>query len=132
MKKILVNDLLDYNIYLIGISEEENGFVKEIARDYKAGKKRFAEFLNRFNIDLNNVLAYGETSDVSHKLLDNIIPQTRYPLAPRPKMNSYHCYATNSPSIVMHEDLKSSWKCLMTMVNNPEYVLIYKEERKDK
>ena len=123
--EVLVNPYKD--IFLKAIDEEDVLFIKDVVNDYKKGVKRNADFMQKFGIELKSVMSYGKTDEVSRKMLDELIPEETYPLAPRPREKSYYCYASKAPSIVLHEEITSAWQCLMNTLGNPEYALIYKK-----
>lgn len=133
MIKKITNSNSDYDICVIPISDEDNEFIEQIVADYKKGNKRYSDFIKRFNISLLDVIAFGETNDISYKTLGEIIPEERYPMAARVRENgrTYRCYANPNPSIVMHEDLKSAWKCLLSTLSNPDYLIVYKDHKNE-
>lgn len=124
MRKIEVN--ATERIYLYVISEDDNNFLENMFKA-KVNISDASEFIRRYGFKHANMIAAGRTSEIEREMLTLIIPEEIYPLAPRAKGTTYKCYA-GVPSIVMHEDRLSSWKCLMDTLNQPEYVLIFKED----
>lgn len=141
-KEVLVNR--PANIYLQVISEEQTRTIKDIAVDFKSNKERAdSSFKELFGVTIKNVIAFGRTDKVSSQMLNKIIPDVdrdrqvdRSHEIPRIELSAstiknkkygsqYKCYAVPTPSVIMHEDIRSSWNCLMSVVNHPEYVLIY-------
>jgi len=122
MKPIKLND---DETYIMSITEPQYNIIEDVIK-IKSKSERDEEFNKHFNMSINCMIAYGETSDVDTSLLRVLIPEETYPMQPRARHKSYKCYANSKPSIVMHEDLASSWNCLMSVMNNPKYCLIYK------
>ena len=121
MNDKLINE--DTNIYIRIIDEEDDSFIKDAISKPKL--EAAEDINNRFGLNIKNIICFGNTNEVTNKLLNDIIPEIDYPLAPRAKSKSYKCYCNDNPSIVLHEDTTSSWNCLMLTLNNPKYVLIY-------
>lgn len=123
---MIINDSLNVSIIVLNNGDYE--FVKEIIEDYKKGKLRNYEFNQKFNIDLKQVMSFGDPKEVTKQFLEKFIPEVNNKLIPRPNHKSYKCFVSKTPSIVLHEDAKSSWNCLMAKLNNPSNVLIYKNK----
>jgi len=117
MRDILVNSI--HNIKIKPIDEEDVDAIRNYIRMFKQDKSITKEFRNRFNIDLKSLIAFGDTKDVSTSLLREIIPKL--------KNGEFLCYIVPKPLIVMHEDLTSSWNCLLLKCGKPKYVIIYKD-----
>ncbi|KAF5080415.1 hypothetical protein DSECCO2_120590 [anaerobic digester metagenome] len=124
MRKIEVN--ATENIYLYVISEDDNTFLEAMFSKSRFTLTESTEFVRRYGFKPECLIAGGKTDEIERDILNTIIPEEIYPLAPRTKGTTYKCYA-GVPSIVMHEDRMSSWNCLMNTLNKPEYVLIFKE-----
>lgn len=121
---ITINE--DKGIYLIKLDTELYLFVKEIVDDYKQGNIRNYEFENVFGFNIKQILSYGDPKEISKKLLDFIIPHHKQQLTTKDGRHSYKCYVNDTSTVVLHEDTRSSWSCLMILLNHPENVLIYK------
>jgi hypothetical protein len=124
MRKIVVN--ADLNYYMILLTDEQMSILDHIYDNLKHPDSK-GLMIKTFNIEIKNVIAYGNTKEVTKSMLREIIPEYKDGNLPRPHTAHYKCYATNKPSIVIHEDPESSWKCLLNTINNPEFVLIYKD-----
>ncbi len=116
MRDVVVNET--NNILIRNIDENDVVDIRNYVRMFKTDKSIEAEFVNRFKIKLKNVIAFGDTADVSTTLLKDIIPKVR--------QDEFCCYLIEKPLIVMHQDLKSSWNCLLLKCGNPKYVIIYR------
>lgn len=140
--EFLVNE--PANIYIRSISEEDETNIRNIAVEYTKNKKKATtDFKKLFGVDITHVIAFGETERVNSKILNKIIPDTSVDRqihksyeSPRIELSNstvankkygkqYKCYAIPTPSIIMHEDIRSSWNCLMSVLNRPDRVLIY-------
>lgn len=123
-KHIVINPHTKIN--MIVLTEEEVEHIRSIVDRLKKGCDQCTkEFQDKYGIPPRNVLSFGDTSSVSVTLLNKIIPKHNYTSAPRPKIGSFHCYVVHDPTIVLHEDVFSSWNCLMHSASNPKFILIF-------
>lgn len=124
MDKILVNE--QEQIYLIKLDRDLSDFVKDVIASYKAKQPKNYEFENKFGFPFKWVISFGDPTTADHKLLKYIIPQTKQSLVSKQAQLSYKCYVNDSPTVILHECPRSSWQCLMILLNHPNEVLIYK------
>jgi len=117
-----VNDVVN----MIVITEDENNLIKTLIKDY-GNKQNQEQFKKLFNTEISRTVMFGSTDDVTISSLRSIIPTVNYRLMPRHESGSYRCYANENPSIILHENVESSWNCLMQVSGRPQYVLIYKK-----
>ena len=117
MRDFIVNEQNNYK--LKRIDEEDVDAIRNYIRIYKKDESITTEFYNRFKLQLTSIIAYGDTENVKPELLKAIIPKLN--------QNEYVCYVTPKPLIVMHEDVRSSWNCLLLKCGKPEYIIIYKD-----
>ncbi len=116
MRDVVVNET--NNILIRRIDENDVIDIRNYIRMYKTDQSIEVEFKNRFGIKLKSLIAFGNTDDVTGTLLKDIIPKVR--------QDEYCCYLVEKPLIVMHQDLKSSWNCLLLKCGNPKNVIIYR------
>jgi len=104
------------------------------------------EVYEKFNIKLKDIIAYGDTSDISLTILNKIIDTIEindFRSVKPTTVKVYKCFTTRHKrsddkqtgtipgfvhnGVISHEDKHSSWNCLMGVLNHPKYCLIYKE-----
>lgn len=104
--------------------------IEEIIKLDKEGDDKYK------NILAKDIIAFGETSRISHQLLSKFIDRKdmKHQLGNGQFTESvaYKCFASKGDpfsygTTIYHEDKQSSWNCLMQVLGNPEYVLIYRE-----
>ncbi len=120
MRDIVVNET--NNIKIRCIDENDVIDIRNYIRMFKTDESITKEFKNRFGIDLKSIIAFGDTEDVPKGLLKDIIPKV--------KQQEYQCYLIPKPLIVIHEDLGSSWNCLLLKCGKPKNVIIYRDGKK--
>lgn len=120
MRDIIVNQ--NNNIKLRCIDEQDVIDIRKYIKLFKTDESINTEFENRFKINITSIVAFGGTDDVSVNLLRDIIPKRC--------QDEYICYIVPEPLIVMHEDIKSSWHCLLLKCGKPKNVIIYKDGKK--
>lgn len=119
-------------VNMIKITESESKHVSELKVKYKKENQTIAmeQFEKLFGFQISRIVAHGSTKDVSLSFLRSIIPQAHYKLQPRHISGSYRCYAkkeNETTNLVLHENVESSWSCLMSVTGRPDYVLLYKK-----
>ncbi len=120
-KTAVVNQ--DAKIYIRIIDDDDLAIIKEAIQNHKSTK--YEDMIStRFGITLTKIICYGESDTMTRNILNNIIPSYSNKLLTK-TVKMYHCFVNGSPSIIMHEDVVSSWNCLMTKLNNPKLVVIY-------
>ena len=93
---------------------------------------------DNFGIIDTDIITYGDTSEISDKILGKIISQvtTEHKIfninvnrSSIELRKHYECFVVkdyHKRYVPIHEDLKSSWNCILAKYHNPKYVLIYK------
>lgn len=117
MREIIVHQV--NNIKMKAIDEEDVKDIRKYIIIFKKDPTISKEFKNRFKISIETLIAFGKTDKVSTNILRDIIPKL--------ENGEYKCYLVPKPLIVMHEDLQSSWSCLLLKCGNPKHVMIYKD-----
>jgi hypothetical protein len=125
-KQLLINEQL--KLYCSALTQKELEDIELMCSSYNNETKKRIEksILEKYNIHIVNIKLLGKTDEVSNMTLAKLIPIVSY--AMRSGVNQYKCYVIETPSIVMHEDAKSSWKCILTKLEHPEYAIIYHAE----
>jgi hypothetical protein len=123
MNKVTVNEAKQ--VYIIPLNDEQIDILETVLQTPKSPETKDT-ILREFDIDVKSIIAYGDTDDVSKGLLSNIIPTDDNPMHAKTTNGHYKCYVSDSPSIPVHEDVMSAWKCLMIKLAKPKNVLIFK------
>jgi hypothetical protein len=129
MEKIIILKNENGLTYLIkAISKETNDNLKVDIHNTKLNND-FISFEKKYKIKINDVEAFGDTS-VSEIFLKRYIPFIDYhPFGDITKWErSSKCYAIKEHNYklnYLHFDCRSSWNCILQILNNPKYVLIY-------
>lgn len=145
-------------IYIRVISKEDNIFIKDNVTTYnqyrklkdKVGLKDIKCIIeDKIGITLFNIMAYGETDDISVRILSKIIDNVKIASQSVNETNittAHYCFRTVDKNVenrhgiphysydnmVIHHDKLGSWKCLLEQLQKPDYALIYKlKEDKD-
>jgi hypothetical protein len=114
-------------------------FVKIINKDlYDIIKKSINAWKANNNCDIyldlhpNSLLAYGKSDDVDEEFLKEYIDYCKVPVLDSDKFTiSSKCYAIEKHDCKtsrLHHSCIESWKCILSILNNPKYVLIYKKD----
>jgi hypothetical protein len=135
----------DYNIMFAVVNDITN-----IKHDYILFKQRNTSmplelFTKLYNLNPRHIIGIGDTN-ITSKFASEIIPHTIFrdtthatSLVDKLKCElkySYKCFGggeykdkhnNRASNVIIHEDPLSSWKCLMTILNNPLYGIIYKQ-----
>ena len=135
-KEIKLKEYNGTSYWVKGITEDFNN---ELKHDIYIAKisKNSTEFKNKYNIELIDVEAFGDVK-VSEEFISKYIPFTIYhPFGNKEVLSkSCMCYAIKNFDITpysikymasVHYDCKSSWNCLLELLNNPKFTLIYKK-----
>ena len=143
--------------YVSKLTDDDMEFMSELVGNYKLASKTHDKveqaklkrtFKNKYEIDILNVLAYGTTDNIKASILHKIIEQRPITVKGKDRSdttNAYRCFSINYKddrcnhysrnsvqgftllNTIMHESYIDSWKCLLEVLHEPEYVLIYKE-----
>lgn len=81
-----------------------------------------------------DIIAHGDTKDVSDNILKGLLPKSKFihNLLSSSLKDSYKCFACEGLGIdqnIAHLSLKDSWDCLMNVMGNPEYVIIIQKPK---
>jgi hypothetical protein len=113
------------------MTEEENNQFKVEAYNAKAHKLA-SEFREKYNIDIADVAAFGSVNVSEHFMLDYIPHHFYHPFDKTTHLvKSCKCYAIknhNYKESTIHFDCLSSWNCVLSILNNPKFVLIYTKD----
>jgi hypothetical protein len=110
------------------ITEEFNNILKESIHEAKV-KKDFVKFKNNIGIEFNDIKEYGE-SKATEVCISKYIPNCVYhPFGEIDRIEkSSQCYVKKNHNIKqnrLHYDCLSSWNCVLQLLNNPKFVIIY-------
>ena len=127
--KLQTKNGLDY--FIKSITKEFNDELKVEIHNARISKD-LVSFKLKYDLEIDNIEAYGDTK-VSEAFLKDYIPYYIYhPFGDREKwVKSSKCYAVKEHDIkqnTLHYDSLSSWNCILQILNNPKYVLIYSKK----
>ena len=129
------HNLNGYKYTLFGFTIEEYQVIKERFYDESTTLR-----VNDYNIiEKSNIISKGTIPERYPYNNKKIIPQTSFRVlgSDRSKnlfVTSYFCYTLNGfgdPSLIIHEDLESSWKCLVRSLVGCSKLLLIKERIED-
>jgi hypothetical protein len=110
-------------LFGVPVTEEQcNCFLDDLTKLNDEG------FLNKYLFYKENVLMLGNVKDKSKKLMELIIDFI--PLSDGKK--SFTCFGSDwtkcktHSTTVIHEDINSSWNCLIDYLHHPEFAIILK------
>ena len=128
-----INSINKHTILAAIVDEKESTHYTELIKSYEAEKdenlkaKLKDKFIEAFNFNPDFALLSGDTDYISKKGLEEIIEEK--PVKRATNGYSYTCFGNdgdkNKP-IVIHEDIYSSWNCLMEYLKYPKYLVIIK------
>ncbi len=114
---------LTETINIIKLTKEEYEIIDSATED------------NEITIDgtlVKKIIAYGEVKSKNISLFDVIRRYIPFTVInnkdKKDKTHSYKCFAGRTgenTNVILHEDVGSSFNCLMSVLNNPEYALVY-------
>lgn len=94
------------------------------------------KFLKDYSFEITDIIAEGKTDTIKTKTLTKFIPTTTInkhtnslkekDKAERNVVTKCFCGADIRTGLIIHEDLGSSWNCLLDSLGQPKYVVIYK------
>lgn len=82
---------------------------------------KLEQFKKTYNIDVKHIVAMGE-SNAPVNILRDVLQYD--------KLYGYNCYAIPNPTglVKLHEDVRSSWNCLMAVMGAPKLLIMFKED----
>lgn len=140
MKRVVLNKTNNTTTNLIALTKEQALEVQNFLNDELEEHLKDKELT--FLKDTKNVsiVGVGGSKEISSHLLQQLIPIVTNFLRKEPTLigafkyvsiKDYKCYAKMIPhpynNICLHEDVKSSFNCALSVINKPEYCLITKE-----
>lgn len=144
--KILINNPSDSpRLYVSSVTKDEIEDIKQFVKIYISTQKEYREelvssFKDKYKINLKNIVAQGSPKKGVTKLVQKYIPHQiiRYDDKGEPII-LWRCAAKggeikdqandiSTACLVVHEDALSSWNCILSLLNEPDYVIIYKDE----
>ncbi len=122
-----ISEKLGYAIYVGVVTSDSILHIKEHIDIFKSLKNPIdhSQFLSKFKkewgFELPNLIAYGDVT-IPYDLLSSITEYSR--------SNGYKCYVlkdgAKTPGLILHEDAKSSWNCLLEKLHKPSHLIIFK------
>ena len=133
--------MLDFNNIVItkernhktGVIPVDKDFMEAFELDYTAfynGKMTLTKFNEKYGFNIFSVLGYGKTDEgIDSNFTKNLFDSADITVDEK-TYKSYKCFCgepfgLNYKEQVLHGSTVSSWNCLMTKLNNPEYVLVF-------
>ena len=98
---------------------------------YYDGKLKHGDFILKYGISPIDIILYGITNNVTSSLIEPYINVYGIQETERAHFtNSYPCFCGAKHGLdytktVLHRTPLSSWKCLLTSLNNPTHGLIF-------
>lgn len=146
-------ETLRESLYIVNITEEEVVALENKISKYNhttviASKQEQKDnFIKTFGIEPDSILAYGliETpprkfleSFINYKIIRNRIPSLlNEKVTPIVETKSYDCFnkfddTPSKANVITHEDIESSWNCLIRKYKVLDNILIFKINKNEK
>ena len=144
MAEILINE--KSNVWCKPITEEDVEYIRkcrQIIKDIddnrsikekeKAKEPIYDGFKRKLGIKYKSIIVFGSTENKpDRKFLNKIIPVDDKGRKNENNHSVYKCFVIDHVStVVLHEDMGSSWNCLMTKINKPKCLIVYYKENEN-
>lgn len=125
--EVLMRTILGWRYVIRAVNEDIVEDIKQqhdiILRMPSTGDKfkALSDFKKRYGFEIENIIVLGD-SNPNRALIEPYIdfnPQ-----------QGYHCFMLKgrTSTVKIHEDVISSWNCLMELMLRPTHIVIYKEK----
>ncbi len=147
MNRFKVKEDTLHEYYISIIEQEDVDIIETKLKNYaKFGEVKRIQILNEFrelypDIELDNLIVYGKTDEVTTHLLSKFIESKDlvHKLGEGKEVvtRAYKCFNNSLVDFkvgmnAIHEDRLSSWRCLMERLKFPEFVMVYKIDKNGK
>lgn len=127
-KQIILNkDFEGYKYIILGMTSEL------FCKYYDKLKNKEDIAVDDIKIEYSSVVGFGECPENIRDMKNlnvNVIPKRMIRDLDGKPTSSYYCYAMKDfeydKTLIRHQDVESSWKCIKELLINKEFIIIFK------